>query len=54
MLHRFDPEIPEFENYLKEDDMDKHLQMFIAVLLLITKSASLHVQKWGCVGWRII
>ena len=55
MLHRFDPEIPEFENYLKEEDMDKHLQMFIAVLLLIMKSASsLHVQKWGWVDWRII
>ena len=55
MLHRFDPEIPEIENYLKEDTMDKYLQMFIAVLLLITKSASsLHVQKWGWVGWRII
>ena len=55
MLHRFDPEIPELENYLKEDTMDKYLQMFIAVLLLITKSASsLHVQKWGWVGWRII
>ena len=35
--------------------MDKYLQMFIAVLLLITKRASsLHVQKWGWVGWRII
>ena len=47
MLHRFDPETPVLENYLRENNkLDKDLPTFIASLLLTTKSGnSLHLQK---------